>query len=187
MRISFLLPLVFLGLAGCVDVHEHPTPTPAATVVTPAPAPTATYVAPAPPDHDHRAHALIGAAFRIDRRGPGHNPALFICAAPWCRRRYPCRLELLDDRPLPRHRAGTGGHGAADPGAAQGAHPGGMRPAAGARRRHPGTRLRRRGEPPAALSRPTIRRSTWCACARSTSPPSSRSAPRSSASAAPMC
>ena len=49
MRISFLLPLVFLGLAGCVDVHEHPNPAPAATVVTPAPAPTATYVAPAPP------------------------------------------------------------------------------------------------------------------------------------------
>jgi hypothetical protein len=47
MRIPFLLPLVFLGLAGCVDVHEHPTPTPAATVVTPAP--TATYVAPATP------------------------------------------------------------------------------------------------------------------------------------------
>ena len=49
MRISFLLPLVFLGLAGCVDVHEHANPAPAATVVTPAPAPTATYVAPAPP------------------------------------------------------------------------------------------------------------------------------------------
>jgi len=48
MRISFLLPLVFLGLAGCVDVHEHPNPTPAATVVTPVPAPTATYVAPVP-------------------------------------------------------------------------------------------------------------------------------------------
>jgi hypothetical protein len=47
MRISFLLPLVVLGLAGCVDVHEHPNPQPAATVVTPAP--TATYVAPAPP------------------------------------------------------------------------------------------------------------------------------------------
>ena len=44
MRISFLLPLVVLGLAGCVDVHEHPSPQPAATVVTPAP--TATYVAP---------------------------------------------------------------------------------------------------------------------------------------------
>ena len=49
MRISLLLPLVFLGLAGCIDVHEHPNPAPAATVVTPAPAPTATYVAPAPP------------------------------------------------------------------------------------------------------------------------------------------
>ncbi len=47
MRISYLLPLIFLGLAGCVDVHEHANPTPAATVVTPAP--TATYVAPAPP------------------------------------------------------------------------------------------------------------------------------------------
>jgi len=46
MRTSFLLPLVFLGFAGCVDVHEHATPTPTATVVTPAP--TAAYVAPAP-------------------------------------------------------------------------------------------------------------------------------------------
>ncbi len=46
MRISFLLPLVMLGLAGCVDVHEHPNPQPSATVVTPAP--TAAYVAPAP-------------------------------------------------------------------------------------------------------------------------------------------
>jgi hypothetical protein len=48
MRISFLLPLVMLGLAGCVDVHEHPAPQPSATIVTPAPAPTATYVTPAP-------------------------------------------------------------------------------------------------------------------------------------------
>lgn len=46
MRISFLLPLAFLALAGCVDVHEHPTPQPTATVVTPAP--QATYVAPTP-------------------------------------------------------------------------------------------------------------------------------------------
>jgi hypothetical protein len=48
MRISFLLPLIFLGLAGCVDVHEHPTPRPAATVVTPPPPPPTTYVAPGP-------------------------------------------------------------------------------------------------------------------------------------------
>ena len=48
MRISFLLPLVFLALAGCVDVHEHATPPQSATVVTPAPAPSATYVAPPP-------------------------------------------------------------------------------------------------------------------------------------------
>ena len=34
MRITFLLPLVLLGLAGCVNVHEHPNPTPTATVVT---------------------------------------------------------------------------------------------------------------------------------------------------------
>ncbi len=47
MRISFLIPLAFLGLAGCVTtVHEPPSQ---ATVVTPAPAPTATYVAPAAP------------------------------------------------------------------------------------------------------------------------------------------
>ena len=49
MRISWLLPLVFLSLTGCIDVHEHPAPRPAATVVTPAPAPSATYVTPAPP------------------------------------------------------------------------------------------------------------------------------------------
>jgi len=45
MRISFLLPLVFVGLAGCVHV-DRTQPAPTATVVTPAPAPTATYVAP---------------------------------------------------------------------------------------------------------------------------------------------
>lgn len=49
MRISFLLPLAFLGLAGCVNVHEHPNPQPTATVVQPAPAPTTTYVTPAQP------------------------------------------------------------------------------------------------------------------------------------------
>jgi hypothetical protein len=46
MRISFLLPLVFLGLAGCVNVHENPAPQPTSTVVTPAPPPQATYVTP---------------------------------------------------------------------------------------------------------------------------------------------
>jgi hypothetical protein len=46
MRISYLLPLAFLALAGCVNVHEHPSPQPTATVVTPAPQPQATYVAP---------------------------------------------------------------------------------------------------------------------------------------------
>ena len=49
MRISWLLPLVFLTLTGCIDVHEHPAPQPTATVVTPAPPPTTTYVTPAPP------------------------------------------------------------------------------------------------------------------------------------------
>ena len=49
MRISFLLPPAFLGLAGCINVHEHPNPQPTATVVTPAPAPQATYVAPVEP------------------------------------------------------------------------------------------------------------------------------------------
>ncbi len=48
MRFSFLLPLLFLGLAGCVNV-ERDAPPRSATIVTPAPAPTATYVAPAPP------------------------------------------------------------------------------------------------------------------------------------------
>jgi len=42
MRISFLIPLMFLGLAGCVtNVREPPSQ---ATVVTPAP--QATYTAP---------------------------------------------------------------------------------------------------------------------------------------------
>jgi hypothetical protein len=42
MRISFLIPLMFLGLAGCVtSVHEPPAQ---ATVVQPAP--VATYAAP---------------------------------------------------------------------------------------------------------------------------------------------
>jgi hypothetical protein len=42
MRVSLLLvPLLCLGFAGCVDVHEHPTPT-SATVVTPAPNPPTT-------------------------------------------------------------------------------------------------------------------------------------------------
>ena len=41
MRFSLLaLPLVALGLAGCVDVHEHPAPR--ETVVTPAPTPPTT-------------------------------------------------------------------------------------------------------------------------------------------------
>jgi hypothetical protein len=53
MRYALLLPLMSLGLAGCV-VSPAPTPT-STTYVTPptttyvAPAPTATYVAPAAP------------------------------------------------------------------------------------------------------------------------------------------
>ena len=31
--------------------------------------------------------------------GPGNNPALFICAPPWYRRRNPCRLETLMTAP----------------------------------------------------------------------------------------
>ena len=62
-----------------------------------------------------------------------------------------------------------------------------MRPAAGARRHPPGARLLPTRTAAGCASRPTIRRSTWCACARSTSRPSWRSAPRRSASAAPTC
>ena len=47
MRITYLLPVAFLALAGCVNVH--PNPTPSATVVEPTPAPATTYVAPAQP------------------------------------------------------------------------------------------------------------------------------------------
>ena len=44
MRISFLIPLAFLALAGCVtSVHEPPAQ---ATVVTPAPQPQVTYTQP---------------------------------------------------------------------------------------------------------------------------------------------
>jgi hypothetical protein len=47
MRFSWLLlPLALLGLAGCIDVHEHPAAR-HETVVTPAPTPPATvYAAP---------------------------------------------------------------------------------------------------------------------------------------------
>ena len=43
MRISFLIPLMFLGLAGCVTNVREPQPA-SATVVTPAP--TVTYATP---------------------------------------------------------------------------------------------------------------------------------------------
>jgi hypothetical protein len=46
MRVSLLLlPLVALGLAGCIDVHSTPAPK-ETTVVTPAPAPPPVYAAP---------------------------------------------------------------------------------------------------------------------------------------------
>jgi len=51
MRLSFLIPLGFLGLTGCVVETPAPTtttyvtPAPTSTYVTPA-YPTATYVAP---------------------------------------------------------------------------------------------------------------------------------------------
>ena len=44
MRYSLLLPLIFLGLAGCVVDRTTPAPTATTTYVTPAP--TATYVSP---------------------------------------------------------------------------------------------------------------------------------------------
>jgi hypothetical protein len=53
MRYSMLLPLTFLGLAGCVVSTPAPAPT-STTYVTPAPAatvvaqPAPTYVTPAP-------------------------------------------------------------------------------------------------------------------------------------------
>ena len=47
MRVSLLLlPLVALGLAGCIDVHSHSTPPDRTTVVTPAPAPAPVYAEP---------------------------------------------------------------------------------------------------------------------------------------------
>jgi len=53
MRYTMLLPLVFLGLAGCVVSTPAPAPV-STTYVTPAPTPTyvapsATYVSPASP------------------------------------------------------------------------------------------------------------------------------------------
>jgi hypothetical protein len=46
MRYSLLLlPVVALGMVGCIDVHEHPPPPRDTTVVTPAPTPPATVYA----------------------------------------------------------------------------------------------------------------------------------------------
>jgi hypothetical protein len=45
MRYLPLLPLVLVGLSGCIAVHDNPPPT-TTTYVTPAP--TTTYVTPAP-------------------------------------------------------------------------------------------------------------------------------------------
>jgi uncharacterized protein YceK len=47
MRASLLLilPIVALGLAGCVDVHSTPAPK-ETTVVTPAPAPAPVFATP---------------------------------------------------------------------------------------------------------------------------------------------
>jgi hypothetical protein len=42
MRYSLLLPMIFLGLAGCVQTGQTPAP---ATTTYVTPAPTATYVA----------------------------------------------------------------------------------------------------------------------------------------------
>ena len=43
MRTAMLLPLIVLGLAGCVHVDRDRPPVQSSTVVTPAPAPQATY------------------------------------------------------------------------------------------------------------------------------------------------
>jgi hypothetical protein len=46
MRVSLLLlPLLAIGVAGCIDVHSHPAPRDT-TVVTPAPAPAPVYAVP---------------------------------------------------------------------------------------------------------------------------------------------
>jgi hypothetical protein len=51
IRFSLALPLLCVGVAGCVDVHSPQPQSPPATIVTPAPMtyalpPTTTYVAP---------------------------------------------------------------------------------------------------------------------------------------------
>ena len=46
MRTAILLPLVIIGLAGCVHVDRERAPAQSSTIVTPAPAPQATYVTP---------------------------------------------------------------------------------------------------------------------------------------------
>jgi hypothetical protein len=46
MRTAMLLPLIVLGLAGCVHVDRDRPPVQSSTVVTPAPAPQATYTTP---------------------------------------------------------------------------------------------------------------------------------------------
>ena len=48
MRTALLLPLICLGLAGCIDVHRSPPPAETSTTVV-TPQPQATYVTPATP------------------------------------------------------------------------------------------------------------------------------------------
>jgi hypothetical protein len=48
MRYFLLLPLVSLGLGGCVNVQKDPTPASTTTYVAPAP-PSTAYVAPSGP------------------------------------------------------------------------------------------------------------------------------------------
>jgi hypothetical protein len=54
MRTALLLPLIVMGVAGCVHVDKERAPAQTSTIVTPAPAPQATHVAPptyvAPPN-----------------------------------------------------------------------------------------------------------------------------------------
>ena len=92
------------------------------------------------------------------------------------------------DRPVPTPpRLAPDGHRPADPGAAQGPHPAAScgavcwRAPASSRRRTFDEDSRRLRFPP------TTRRWTWSGCGPSTSPPSSPSARRISASAAPTC
>ena len=79
MRYSLLLPLIFLGLAGCVVDRTSPAPT-TTTYVTPYRQPT--YVSPCPPRHNDCEPDAVRA-----QEKPRHSGVTLELIAPdWARR-----------------------------------------------------------------------------------------------------